>query len=55
MLRVYCAGPLFNVDERADIDSIASMLEHSGFSTFLLHRDGLEFARLKPADRDAQH
>jgi nucleoside 2-deoxyribosyltransferase len=44
MLRGYCAGPLFYVDERAEIDSIASMLEQSGFSTFLPHRDGLESA-----------
>jgi nucleoside 2-deoxyribosyltransferase len=49
MLRVYCAGPLFNAGERAEMDSIASTLEQSGFSTFLPHRDGLEFAQLKPA------
>jgi|GraSoi2013_115cm_1033766.scaffolds.fasta_scaffold78677_1 nucleoside 2-deoxyribosyltransferase len=48
MLRVYCAGPLFNAGERAEMDSIAGMLEQSGFSTFLPHRDGLEFAQLKP-------
>ncbi|OTP76147.1 Nucleoside 2-deoxyribosyltransferase [Caballeronia sordidicola] len=44
MLRVYCAGPLFNARERAEMDSIASVLEQAGFSTFLPHRDGLEFA-----------
>lgn len=49
MLRVYCAGPLFNPSERAEMDSIASTLELSGFSTFLPHRDGLEFAQIKPA------
>jgi nucleoside 2-deoxyribosyltransferase len=31
------------------MDRIASTLEQSGFSTFLPHRDGLEFAQLKPA------
>ncbi len=49
MLRIYCAGPLFNAGERAEMDSTSSMLEQSGFSTFLPHRDGLEFAQLKPA------
>ncbi|WP_375509189.1 nucleoside 2-deoxyribosyltransferase [uncultured Caballeronia sp.] len=49
MLRVYCAGPLFNPSERAEMESIASTLELSGFSTFLPHRDGLEFAQIKPA------
>lgn len=48
MLRVYCAGPLFNAAERAEMDSIAHALEAAGFATFLPHRDGLEFARLKP-------
>ncbi|MFM0646005.1 nucleoside 2-deoxyribosyltransferase [Paraburkholderia bryophila] len=48
MLRVYCAGPLFNAAERAEMDSIAHTLEAAGFATFLPHRDGLEFARLKP-------
>lgn len=48
MLRVYCAGPLFNSAERADMASIADTLEAAGFATFLPHRDGLEFARLKP-------
>jgi nucleoside 2-deoxyribosyltransferase len=48
MLRVYCAGPLFNAAERAEMDSIAHTLEAAGFATFLPHRDGLEFARLRP-------
>ncbi|RAS35533.1 nucleoside 2-deoxyribosyltransferase [Paraburkholderia bryophila] len=48
MLRVYCAGPLFNAAERAEMDSIAHTLEVAGFATFLPHRDGLEFARLRP-------
>ncbi|HYS64707.1 MAG TPA: nucleoside 2-deoxyribosyltransferase [Paraburkholderia sp.] len=48
MLRVYCAGPLFNAAERAEMGSIAGTLEAAGYATFLPHRDGLEFARLKP-------
>lgn len=31
MVRVYCAGPLSNPGERAEMDSIASTLELSGF------------------------
>jgi nucleoside 2-deoxyribosyltransferase len=45
---VYCAGPLFNAAERAEMDSIAATLEAAGLTTFLPHRDGLEFAKLKP-------
>jgi len=45
---VYCAGPLFNAAERAEMGSIAGTLEAAGYATFLPHRDGLEFARLKP-------
>lgn len=48
MPRAYCAGPLFNAAERAEMDSIARTLEAAGYATFLPHRDGLEFARLKP-------
>ncbi|WP_309546276.1 nucleoside 2-deoxyribosyltransferase [Paraburkholderia sp. BL27I4N3] len=48
MPRVYCAGPLFNAAERAEMDSIAATLEAAGLTTFLPHRDGLEFAKLKP-------
>lgn len=48
MLRVYCAGPLFNAGERAEMDRIAATLECAGLATFLPHRDGLEFAKLKP-------
>lgn len=48
MPRVYCAGPLFNAAERAEMDSIAATLEAAGFATFLPHREGLEFAKLKP-------
>lgn len=46
--RVYCAGPLFNEAERAEMAEIAACLEQAGYSTFLPHRDGLEFARLRP-------
>ncbi|MFM0056285.1 nucleoside 2-deoxyribosyltransferase [Paraburkholderia phytofirmans] len=48
MPRVYCAGPLFNAAERTEMDSIAATLEAAGLTTFLPHRDGLEFAKLKP-------
>ncbi|MFM0221371.1 nucleoside 2-deoxyribosyltransferase [Paraburkholderia dipogonis] len=48
MPRVYCAGPLFNAAERTEMESIAATLEAAGLTTFLPHRDGLEFARLKP-------
>jgi nucleoside 2-deoxyribosyltransferase len=45
---VYCAGPLFNPAERETMEQIASALESRGFSTFLPHRDGLEFVKLAP-------
>lgn len=48
MPRVYCAGPLFNAAERTEMESIAATLEAAGLTTFLPHRDGLEFAKLKP-------
>lgn len=41
-VRVYCAGPLFNQQEREEMTLLASALEHGGFETFLPHRDGLE-------------
>jgi nucleoside 2-deoxyribosyltransferase len=46
MPQVYCAGPLFNEAERREMVEIANILEHSGYSTFLPHRDGLEFSHL---------
>lgn len=46
MAYVYCAGPLFNPAEKAEMESIATVLEKSGNTTFLPHRDGLEFAKL---------
>jgi len=39
--RVYCAGPLFNPSERAEMEMLAETLEQAGFETFLPHRDGL--------------
>jgi nucleoside 2-deoxyribosyltransferase len=46
MARVYCAGPLFNAYEQAEMSQIASVLEEAGYSTFLPQRDGLEFTHL---------
>lgn len=48
MPQVYCAGPLFSASERQEMTDIAQTLEAGGYSTFLPHRDGLEFARLLP-------
>jgi nucleoside 2-deoxyribosyltransferase len=48
MSRVYCAGPLFNEWERKELSEIADILQTAGHSTFLPHRDELEFARLLP-------
>jgi nucleoside 2-deoxyribosyltransferase len=41
--RVYCAGPLFNQSERAEMTDIAERLNASGFEVYLPHRDGMEF------------
>ena len=46
--KIYCAGPLFNPKEREEMQEIASILEDNGYSVFLPHRDGLEFALLFP-------
>ena len=46
--KVYCAGPLFNPKEREEMTQIASALESAGYSVFLPHRDGLEYALLWP-------
>jgi len=43
--RVYCAGPLFNVKEREEMEQIAGVLEARGLKTFLPQRDGLELTR----------
>ena len=34
--KIYCAGPLFNPKEREEMSQIASVLEHAGYSAFLL-------------------
>ncbi|MBW2740047.1 MAG: nucleoside 2-deoxyribosyltransferase [Deltaproteobacteria bacterium] len=44
--KIYCAGPLFNNKEKEEMTEIATALEKSGFSVFLPHRDGFEFAHL---------
>jgi len=45
-LKIYCAGPLFNVKEKEEMTEIATALENNGFNVFLPHRDGFEFAHL---------
>jgi nucleoside 2-deoxyribosyltransferase len=42
--RIYCAGPLFNSSERAEMEMLAEALELAGFKTFLPHRDGFLYA-----------
>ena len=44
--RIYCAGPLFNRAEQAEMAEIAAALEGAGFAVFLPQRDGLIFAEL---------
>jgi nucleoside 2-deoxyribosyltransferase len=46
--RIYCAGPLFNPSERADMEILAEALELAGFETFLPHRDGLLYGTIVP-------
>jgi nucleoside 2-deoxyribosyltransferase len=46
--RIYCAGPLFNSSERAEMEMLAEVLELSGFKTFLPHRDGFVFGTIVP-------
>jgi nucleoside 2-deoxyribosyltransferase len=41
--RVYCAGPLFNQAERAEMSAIAEALCENGYTVYLPHRDGMEF------------
>ena len=40
---VYCAGPQYSPEESNGMLSIASLLEKSGFNTYLSCRDGLEY------------
>jgi nucleoside 2-deoxyribosyltransferase len=45
---IYCAGPLFNPSERAEMEMLAEALEQGGFKTFLPHRDGFIFGAIVP-------
>jgi nucleoside 2-deoxyribosyltransferase len=47
--RIYCAGPLFNPSERAEMEMVAETLEAAGFKTFLPHRDGFLYGAVVPA------
>lgn len=44
--RIYCAGPLFNPSERAEMEMLAETLEQTGFKTFLPQRDGFLYAMM---------
>ena len=46
--RIYCAGPLFNPSERAEMEMLAETLEQAGFKTFLPQRDGFLYAAMLP-------
>ncbi len=46
--RIYCAGPLFNPSERAEMEMLAEVLELSGFKTFLPHRDSFVYGAIVP-------
>jgi nucleoside 2-deoxyribosyltransferase len=46
--RIYCAGPLFNPSERAEMEMLAEALEQAGFKTFLPHRDAFLFGAIVP-------
>ena len=61
MMKAYIAGPLFDDHEREYLEKIAEILEETGISTFLPHRDaGLvtgEFTqekKLKVFDKDME-
>ena len=45
--RVYCAGPLFNEAERAEMTSIAEALRADGFDPFLPHEE-VQFSSVHP-------
>jgi nucleoside 2-deoxyribosyltransferase len=55
LFKIYCAGPLFNPQERNEMAEIANVLRGSGYSVFLPQEDGLEFARLLPAFLERGH
>jgi nucleoside 2-deoxyribosyltransferase len=46
--RIYCAGPIFNSSERAEMEILAEALEQAGFKTFLPHRDGFLYGAIVP-------
>jgi nucleoside 2-deoxyribosyltransferase len=46
--RIYCAGPLFNSSERAEMEILAEALEQAGFKAFLPHRDGFLYGAIVP-------
>ena len=46
-LTIYCAGPLFNEAEKSEMEIISNELENNSYSTFLPHRDGLEYAAIQ--------
>ena len=48
LYHVYCAGPLFNASERRAMCEIADILEAEGFTPWVPHRDGMEFAQVRP-------
>lgn len=43
VVRIYCAGPLFNQAERQEMTAIAETLTEAGYAVYLPHRDGMEF------------
>lgn len=45
-MKVYCAGPLFNIKEQEEMAEIAEALENNGYDTFLPQRDGLELSKI---------
>jgi nucleoside 2-deoxyribosyltransferase len=45
---IYCAGPLFNSSERAEMELLAETLELAGFRTFLPHRNGFLYGDIVP-------
>jgi nucleoside 2-deoxyribosyltransferase len=45
---IYCAGPLFNSSERAEMEILAETLELAGFKTFLPHRNGFLYGDIVP-------
>ena len=46
--RIYCAGPLFNPSERAEMEMLAETLQQAGFTAFLPQRDGFLYAAMLP-------